>query len=71
MTLPRRFYLDRLDDESGVSGTGVVAEGTLYINGRVSVTFLIKPFSMLWYLSIEEMIDVHGHGGRTQLVWID
>jgi len=71
MVLPRRFYLDRLDDESGVSGTGVVAEGTLYTNGRVSVTFLIKPFSMLWYLSIEEMIDVHGHGGRTQLVWID
>jgi hypothetical protein len=47
----QRFYLDRIDDESGVSGTGSVAEGCLFSNGRVAVTFLVAPFSMLWYMA--------------------
>jgi hypothetical protein len=67
----RRFYLNRLEDDSGVSGPGHVAEGCLFSNGRVAVTFLVVPFSMLWYLSVPEMLSVHGHGGKTQLVWTD
>jgi hypothetical protein len=69
--MARCFYLNRLEDESGVSGPGHVAEGCLFANGRVAVTFLVAPFSMLWYLSVPEMISVHGHGGKTELRWMD
>lgn len=71
MVLSKRFYLDRREDESGVSGEGIVAEGCAFSNGRVALTFLVEPGSMLWYLSVDELIAVHGHGGRTQLVWVD
>lgn len=67
----RRFCLYRVEDESGVSGVGEVAEGCQFTNGRVALTFLVPPFSMLWYLSVEEMIAVHGHEGRTVIVWVD
>ena len=67
----RRFILDRIDDETGVSGTGAVAEGCVFSNGRAALTFVVAPGSMLWYLSVDDLMTVHGHGGKTQLVWID
>ena len=36
----RRFELHRDDDVSGVSGTGVVAEGVLFSSGRVALEWL-------------------------------
>jgi hypothetical protein len=34
----RRFVLDRVRDETGISGTGVVAEGVLFSTGWVALT---------------------------------
>ena len=34
------FYLNRLIDKSGVSGTGVVAEGVVFTNGKCVLTWL-------------------------------
>jgi len=34
------FYLNRTEDESGVSGTGRVAQGFIFDNGKVAVTWL-------------------------------
>ena len=34
------FYLKREEDESGISGTGRVAQGFVFDNGKVAVTWL-------------------------------
>lgn len=68
---PRRFYLDRLVDESGVSGTGVVAEGCVFTNGRVAMTWLVPHYSVGIYGSLADVEAIHGHGGKTRIVFLD
>ena len=36
----RRFYMQRNKDVSGLSGTGIVAEGVVFTNGFVALTWL-------------------------------
>lgn len=67
----RRFQLFRHEDESGVSGTGVVAWGCVFPNGQVSLTWNGTPTSTAWYDSIEDLIEIHGHDGKTEVDWID
>lgn len=67
----RRFYLDRLKDVSGVSGTGRVAEGIMFSDGSVAVRWPNAKGSTTVWSSIEDAEAVHGHGGLTNIVWID
>lgn len=67
----RRFYLDRTADESGVSGVGRVAEGVQFSSGWVALTWLSEVSSVAFYPSIADVEHVHGHGGRTRVVWED
>lgn len=75
----RRFVLVRTEDVSGVSGTGVIADGTLHASsGQATVLFRIRPDSAVKVRShysyadgMKDVEDVHGHGGRTRVVWID
>ena len=67
----RRFLLVRTEDISGVSGTGEVAEGTVFTNGLAVVHWLRDPFAMGVYQNLEDVILIHGHEGRTQLQFID
>lgn len=67
----RRFYLDRIEDPSGVSGTGVVAEGVQLSDGRVVLRWLTALSSVAIYESIEEVVAIHGHQGGTVVTWID
>ena len=62
------FYLKRIEDESGVSGTGRVAQGFIFDNGKVSVTWLSEHPSVTIYDNIGEVRAVHGHGGKTEIV---
>ena len=71
MSQPRRFYLKRNADASGVSGVGKVAEGTRYSNGKVSMTWLTHLSSDTWFSSIDVLEEIHSHGGKTIVVWID
>lgn len=67
----RLFQLVREDDESGVSGTGVVAQGVEFDNGRVSMTWLKSHLGMTGnYDNITVMLKVHGHGGKTKVEWV-
>ena len=66
-----RFVLVRDEDLTGVSGTGVVAEGIVFTSGQVVINWLREPFSMGLYQSLEDVIFIHGHGGRTKLQFID
>lgn len=65
----RVFYLLRLDDESGVSGTGRVAEGVVFSNGWVALVWLTDTPSMGFYPSIEAVEAIHGHSGKTRVVF--
>ena len=67
----RRFYLDRHQDPTGVSGTGMVAQGVLFDNGKVALTWLTEWPSVTVYDSIAELGAVHLHEGATSLVWQD
>lgn len=72
-TKMRRFYFDRTNDVSGTSGTGTVAEGVQFSDGRVALRWITddKPGSTVIYDSIDDAQAIHGHGDGTKVVWID
>lgn len=71
----RRWHLVRHEDESGVSGTGVVASGVEFHDGRVAYRWRRSPEGSASTFQIADRIEdvekIHGHGGRTQVVWED
>lgn len=67
----RRFRLIRHEDASGVSGTGVVALGAEYPTGKCVMEWTRAGHSMSIYDSVEILINIHGHDGDTELVWVD
>src|SRR6478609_4234743 len=64
----RLFHLYRIEDQSGVSGTGPVVEGVQFTNGWCALRWISNKSSICFYRSIEEVRDIHGHGGKTELV---
>lgn len=66
-----RFILVRNKDTTGVSGTGVVAEGIVFTNGMTVILWLRKPFAMGIYQTLNDVIAVHGHEGATEFHFID
>lgn len=69
--LPRRFYLVRGTDVSGVSGTGLVVAGVLFADGSVVMRWLTEHRSTVVWDSLESAMKVHGHDGATTIEWID
>jgi hypothetical protein len=67
----KRFYLYRHEDETGISGTGQVAEGVIFNNGWVAMMWLTEPGSFCWYSSIRDVEKIHGHSNKTEVVLID
>ena len=67
----RIFQLDRKEDVSGVSGTGIVAEGVQFSNGKVVISWLSENTSVVVYDSMTIAMNVHCHGGKTRVVWVD
>lgn len=69
---PKCFYLNRSDDESGVSGTGPVAVGVQLPSGRCVLEWLTKvtPTGSLGvYDTVADVEAVHGHKGKTKVVF--
>jgi hypothetical protein len=62
------FHLQRHEDETGVSGTGRVAEGVVFDNGWCAMTWLSQHTSVAFYTSIAEVEAIHGHNGKTDVV---
>ena len=69
--LPRRFHLLRHKDVSGISGTGVVAEGAVWSSGAVALHWPGHPQATSIWASVRDVLEVHGHDGATELVWLD
>ena len=67
----RRFQLVRREDETGTSGTGVVAYGAEFPDGTAVLRWDTKVNSTVFYNSIEDLKTIHGHGGKTALMWLD
>lgn len=67
----RRFQLFRRQDISGVSGTGIVAEGIEFSSGMVALNWLGWLSSMGYFFSMSDLLRIHGHGGATEIIWID
>ncbi len=62
------FHLKRTEDESGVSGTGRIAQGIIFDNGKVALTWLSDHPSVTVYDNIGEVRAIHGHEGKTEVV---
>jgi len=67
----RRFELHRDEDASGISGTGVVAEGVAFGDGSAALRWRTSVRSTAVYTSMSDVEHIHGHGGRTRIVWLD
>jgi hypothetical protein len=65
----RTFKLIRLEDVSGVSGTGTVAEGACFHDGQCVVSWFGEHHTMEIAPNIETVMAIHGHNGKTILEW--
>ncbi len=64
----KEFYLKRIEDESGVSGTGVVARGVVFPSGKVVLEWQTFHTSICIYQNINDVEAIHGHHGKTLVV---
>jgi hypothetical protein len=69
----RRFVLRRDEDLTGVSGTGIVAQGVAFDDGPVAMRWVGEwPTSVVFHdRGIESVERIHGHEGRTRIEWVD
>lgn len=65
----RQFQLVRDEDETGISGTGVVAEGIEFSNGMCAMCWLTAMHSVAVYPNIRQLEAIHGHNGRARIVY--
>lgn len=73
-SLHRRFVLERDEDVTGVSGTGIVAQGVWWPDGDVVALRWTSawPTSVVFHdKGIESVEAIHGHNGATRIVWLD
>jgi hypothetical protein len=71
----KQFHLDRHVDVSGHSGTGKVAEGVVFGDGKVAMRWLTETATTTAtttvFDSIADVKEIHGHGDATDIVWDD
>lgn len=67
----KRFELHRDHDVSGVSGTGIVAEGVEFTDGASVIRWYGDHPSTVVWASVDAAMAIHGHNGSTRLVWLD
>ncbi|MEV6836796.1 hypothetical protein AB0N17_20190 [Streptomyces sp. NPDC051133] len=70
--VPLRFFFRRNEDVTGISGEGHIADGVLWPDGTVSLRWR-GPHPKIDFCDrgIDTAEFVHGHGGSTQIVFID
>ena len=68
----QRFVLERNVDVTGVSGTGIVAEGVLFSDGYVALRWVVGEHrSTVAWDSFESAVAIHGHDGATTFRMLD
>jgi hypothetical protein len=66
----KTFVLNRIKDISGISGTGVIAEGVIFSDGKVVTHWLKEPQSTVHWNCIQDLEKINGHGGNTVIQYI-
>ena len=75
MTTNRRtFTLYRDTDPTGISGTGEIAEGAIFTDGTAVLRWKPQPTraahsSTAVWPDIDSMLGIHGHDGKTRIIW--
>lgn len=64
----KTFYLLRSEDVHNNSGTGVVAEGIVFDNKMVALTWLTPHPTVTVFHDVMTVKLLHGHGGKTELI---
>lgn len=67
----RLFYLYRIEDASGVSGAGFVAEGVQFSDGVCALRWRTERKSTSTYASMADLEAIHEHGGKTRVLYED
>ncbi len=67
----RRFVFLRDEDETGISGTGLVVMGVLYPDGRCHYRWMTEHQTDQMADSLDKLEVIHGHNGRTRIVFLD
>lgn len=67
----RRFFLYRKEDVSGVSGTGIVADGVEFPDGSVTLKWRGETSSTVSWRNMQDVEKVHGHDRRTEVIYVD
>ena len=71
----RVFRLMRTMDETGVSGTGIVAYGCVFPNGKAVLAWHVegRPQSVAVYDCLDGLLEVHvrAHPDMTRLEWLN
>lgn len=65
----RLFDLERIADETGISGTGIVAQGVEFDDGTIVLRWLTENRSTSLYDNEKTVDAIHGHGGKTVIHW--
>lgn len=68
----RTFYLQRDEDETGISGTGKVAEGVEFSDGTVVIRWQTRGndhHSTVVWDGLDDVVAIHGHNGKTRIVY--
>lgn len=72
----RTFQLIRTEDVTGLSGTGVVAEGVEFTDGTVVMRWLTAPNAApgiqpttVMHPNIENVEKLHAHNGSSEVQW--
>lgn len=79
--MTKTFKLKRIEDLTGTSGTGVVAQGQVLADGRAVMTWIVAANladgskrvikTTTQYETWQDIVLLHGHSGRTVLIWDD
>ncbi|TAL42467.1 MAG: hypothetical protein EPN91_08790 [Salinibacterium sp.] len=70
-SIAKLFVLNRKHDHTGTSGTGIVAEGVRFSNGKVALHWLSHLGAVNVYDSMDVCEVLHGHDGNTVVEWKD
>lgn len=65
----RMFRLNRLEDVTNISGTGIITEGIEFSNGRIVLMWLASD-SLGVFDDMQAMLNVHGHNGKTVVEYV-
>ena len=65
----RKFHLMRIQDATGISGTGIVAVGVMFPSGVCIMEWTTPIKSVGSYNSVADLEALHGHNGMTKVVF--